>query len=58
MAEFTYNNSKNTSNGHTFFEINCGYYPYISFEEDTNPCSQSKIADKLSTKLEDLITVS
>ena len=27
MAEFTYNNAKNTSTDYMFFELNCGYYP-------------------------------
>ena len=39
VAEFVYNNAKNTSTGHTPFELNCGYHFYISFEEDTNLCS-------------------
>ena len=47
MAEFEYNNAKNASIGHKAFELNCGYYSCISFEEDTNPCSRSKTVDKL-----------
>ena len=39
MAEFTYNNAKNSSNGNTPFELNCGYHPCVSFEENTNSCS-------------------
>ena len=39
MAEFIYNNFKNTSTVHTLFKLNCGYYPYVLFEEDTNLCS-------------------
>ena len=57
MAEFAYNNAKNPSTGHTPFELNCGYHLYVSFEEDTNPRFRSKIADKLSTKLQKLMTV-
>ena len=57
MAEFTYNNAKNLSNGHTPFELNCGYYPRVCFEEDTHPRSRSKSADELSAKLRDLMTV-
>ena len=57
IAKFTYNNAKNLSTGHTPFELNCGYHPYISFEEDTNPHSQSKSADELSVELQDLMTV-
>ena len=39
MAEFASNNAKNASTGHTFFELNCGYYPCVSFKENTDPCS-------------------
>ena len=41
MAKFVYNNAKNTRTGHTPFELTCGYYPHVFFEEDTNPLSQS-----------------
>ena len=51
MAEFAYNNAKNVSTDHTPFELNCGYYLCVSFEEDTDPLSKSKTADKLSTEL-------
>ena len=57
MAEFAYNNSKNASTGHTLFELNCGYHPQISYEEEVNPRSQSKSADEMSEKLRELIVV-
>ena len=38
-------------------ELNCGYHPCVSFEKDTDPRSQSKLADKLSAKLQDQMTV-
>ena len=57
MAEFAYNNAKNSSTGHMPFELNCGYHSCIFFEEDINPCSQSKSAEKLLAELQDLITV-
>ena len=57
MAEFAYNNAKNASTGYMPFELNCGYHPYVSFEKDINPCSQSKTAKKLSSKLRELMTV-
>ena len=56
MAKFAYNNAKNLSTGHTLFELNCGYYPHIFFEKDTDPRSQSKSAVELSAKLQDLMT--
>ena len=57
MAEFAYNNSMNASTGHTFFELNCGYHPQMSYEEDVDPCSQSKSADELSVELKELMVV-
>ena len=47
MAKFAYNNAKNAITGHMPFKLNCHYYPYIFFEKDTNPRSQSKSADEL-----------
>ena len=34
MAEFASNNVKNASTGHTSFEVNYGYHPRISYEEE------------------------
>ena len=39
MVEFAYNNSKNASTGHTSFELNCGYYPQMLYEQEVNPRS-------------------
>ena len=57
MAEFAYNNTKNTSTGHTLFELNCGYHPWISYEDDVDPRSKFKSVDKLSAELRELIIV-
>ena len=57
MAEFTYNNIKNTSTGHTLFELNYGYYPRMSYEKDIDPRSQSKIADELLAELKELMII-
>ena len=57
MAEFAYNNTKNASTGHTPFELNCNYHPQMSYEEDVDPRSQSKSADKLSAELRELMIV-
>ena len=57
MAEFAYNNTKNASSGHTFFELNCGYHFQMSYKDNVDPHSKSKLADKLSTKLRELMIV-
>ena len=57
MADFAYNNAKNASTGHTPFELNCRFHPQMSYEEDVDPRSQSKLADKLSAELRDLMIV-
>ena len=57
MAEFAYNNAKNASSGHTPFELNCGYHPRMSYEEDVNPRSKSKSADDLLAELRKLMIV-
>ena len=57
MAKFAYNNAKNASTGHTLFELNCGYHPRMSYEDDVNSRSRSKTADKLSAKLRELMIV-
>ena len=57
MAKFAYNNAKNVSTGHTLFELNCGYHPRVSFEENTDPCSRLKTTNDLSVKLRELMTV-
>ena len=36
MAEFAYNNTKNDSIGYTSFELNCGFHPKVSYEEDVD----------------------
>ena len=57
MPEFAYNNAKNASIGHTPFELNCGYHPRISYENNVDPRSKSKLVDKLSAELTELMIV-
>ena len=57
MAKFAYNNAKNASTGHILFELNCGYYPRMSYKNDVDFCFKSKSRDKLSAKLRKLIIV-
>ena len=57
MEEFAYNNAKNASTSHTPFELNCGYHPRVSYEEDLDPRSKSKTAEELSSELQNLMAV-
>ncbi len=51
MAEFAYNNAKNTSTSHTPFKLNYGHHLRVSFKEDVDshsrPCSVNKLAEEL-----------
>ena len=47
MAGFAYNNAKNASTGFTSFELNCGYYLWVSYKEDLDPRSKSRTAEEL-----------
>lgn len=51
MAEFAYNNVKNTSIGYTSSELNCGYHLKLFCNKDVNPRSNSKTVDQLATEL-------
>ena len=51
MAEFAYNNAKYASTGYAPFDLNCGYYPHVSYEENVDPHSRSKVADELTEEL-------
>ena len=55
MAEFAYNKAKNTSTGHTPFELNFSFHPPVSFEDNVNPRSKSCSADKQVKELRELM---
>ena len=57
MAKFAYNNAKNANAGHTPFELNCEYHLWVSYEEDIEPRSKSKLTDELSAELRELMIV-
>ena len=57
MAKFAYNNTKNTSTGHTPFELNYGFYPRVFFEDNVEPCSRSCSANELAKELRELINI-
>lgn len=53
MAEFTYKNAKNTSTGHTSFNLNYNYHLQVVFEDEVDPYSRSCSADKLAKELKE-----
>ena len=57
MAEFAYNNAKNASTDFTPFKLNCEYHLRVSYREDLDPRSKSRIAKELSSKLRELMIV-
>ena len=42
MAEFAYNNAKNTSSSHTLFKLNYSYLSQMFYKQDVNSTSSSK----------------
>ena len=57
MAKFAYNNAKIASTGHMLFELNYEYHPCVSYKKDIDSRSKSKLADELSAKIQELMTV-
>ena len=57
MADFAYNNARNNSTNHTTFKLNYGNQARMFYKENVDPRSQSKLADKLSAELRELMIV-
>ena len=57
MVKFAYNNAKNASTDYFSFEFNCGYYLYISYKEDLDPCSKSRTVEDFFFEFQKLIIV-
>ncbi len=57
MMEFAYNNANNANTGHILFELNYGYHPRVSFDEDVDPRSRSCFSNELVEKLRKLMEV-
>ena len=55
MAEFAYNNVKHASMGYMPFELNFGYQPRVSYQQDVDPRSRSKAANELTKELRNLM---
>ncbi len=58
IAEFAYNNTKSASTSHRSFKLNYGYHLRISYKEDIDLHSKSKLANKQSIKYLKFMTVS
>ena len=57
MPDFVCNNTKNASTNHIYFKLNFGYHSYISFKDDANPYSRSRLVKKLAKKLRELVSI-
>ncbi len=57
IAEFAYNNAKNTSIGYMSFNLDFGFYTRASHKENVDPCSYSKSTNELANELKKLMTV-
>ncbi len=57
MAKFAYNNIKNVNTGYTPFELNCGFYPRVSFKNNVDPFFKSRLANKLADELRELMEI-
>ena len=55
MAKFAYNNIKHASIGYMLFELNYKYHSCVSYKEDIDSRSMSKVADELTEELGNLI---
>ena len=57
MAEFAYNNAKNTNTDYISFELNCRYHPRVSYEKYLNFHSKARTEEELYSELQELMTV-
>ena len=57
MTVFIYNNAKNVSISHMPFKFNCKYHSCVSYKENFDSYSKSKIVKELSSKLQNLIVI-
>lgn len=57
MAEFVYNNTKNASTSHMFFELKYSYYSHVFFENKADFCSKLYSANKLIRERSNLMSI-
>lgn len=51
MTKFMYNNIKNASHNHMFFNLNSSFYHCVSFEKDIDLIFKSILANELLLEL-------
>ena len=57
IAEYAYNNATIVSTSQIPFELNSKYHPCVSFKNNVNYCSRSRLTEELRKELRDLISV-
>lgn len=57
MAEFTYNNTKNSRISYKSFELNCNYHFCIFYKENIDFYYKSKPTDNLAYNLTEFIVI-
>ena len=57
IAEFAYNNAKNTNTSHTLFKLSYSYHSKVLFKEDINFYLRFCSIDKLAKKLKGLMKI-
>ena len=51
MAEFAYNNAKNTNTSYMLFELNYRYHPRVFYKKNFDFCSKSKSIEAIISEL-------
>ena len=57
IAQFVYNNAKNTSNSYIIFKLNYNYHFCILYTKNIDFYFQSKLIDKLLAKFQKLMII-
>lgn len=54
IAEYAYNNTKNTSTGYIYYKFNCDFLLEVFYKKYVDLLSKSKVVDKLIAELSKL----
>ena len=57
MIMFIYNITKSSNSSHMLFNLNCRYYFHVFYKKDLDLRLKSRIAEELSSKFQELMTV-